>query len=279
MRNTFFKGLKFTLLFPILTLGCTTVSHYFKTITVDSEIKELEEKNSKIIDNFSIFTSYKLKKNENNNKTIVILHDIEETTAIYDNFFKNKEIENSIFLYDRPGYGLSEESKAPRNLKNLSLELHSLVSKLDLKNLIIISKGNSCYISEKFTQLYPDLVIQQIKLNPSKSFENFKEDFYFIKNNIYTKHGVMELIQKFNTNFNNRLKDLDPEIKKRFFYHIRTNFWEASLNETKGIRNSLKDLNILNTSTIVIIDDNIDSFFIQDSENVKKVLLKINEKI
>jgi predicted transcriptional regulator len=107
-QRIIFKTLKFTITGGIGLLSSTTISHYIKYNTTDTETKKKEEEYSQKITNFTVETNYKLIKRNDNLKTVVILHDICETSSLYQKFIEtlsnNKNI--NILVYDRPGYGL-----------------------------------------------------------------------------------------------------------------------------------------------------------------------------
>ena len=61
--------------------------------------------------------------------------------------------------YDRPGLGLSEPSAYPRTIRQMSLELESVLETLEIQGAILVGHSFSASVLRMFEQMYPEKVL------------------------------------------------------------------------------------------------------------------------
>jgi hypothetical protein len=138
-----------------------------------------------------------------------------------------------------------------------------------------VSYQNSSFISELFSQKYPELVKKQIKINPSYKYEKLPSKDYINRSQFYTRYGLMEIILKYkNSRFNLKYKDLDENSREIFYYHLRGgNIWTNSLLEVVAFSNNIDDI-VEKEGSVKYIDLSTDNVYsIVNSENFSKFLI------
>lgn len=79
----------------------------------------------------------------------------------------------TVLLYERAGYGRSSKSSLPRTPKNISEELHKLISSVDHDDkMIFIGHSQGGLYLQQYARMYPDTVRGLVLIDPLSANDN-----------------------------------------------------------------------------------------------------------
>lgn len=95
----------------------------------------------------------------NGDLPIVFTSDIGQTMPYIDTYNLHSSLANetSVAVYDKPGYGWSDYTSAPRDIDTIVDEIHTLFEESELsKPFIYVAHGMGSFEAIRYAQLYPD---------------------------------------------------------------------------------------------------------------------------
>ncbi len=175
-----------------------------------------------------------------------------------------------VLCYDRPGYGYSPSTEAPRHANNMSLELKALVDSQVQTNdkIVLVGSGLGSLVARLYRDRFPEQINGMLLIDPIH--EKFhvgneewrKTDFTYRRgweqNLLWNQFGLLEICLKFpnypftkfhlntlNTTQKDTKYDIlsEEQLRSRIHFHVRKDqFWKTLHNESNSIPVSAKQV-------------------------------------
>ncbi|MFW5793818.1 MAG: alpha/beta fold hydrolase [Bacteroidota bacterium] len=126
---------------------------------------------------------------ENRDNAIVIEAALASSSAEWWHIAEQLSQHAIVITYDRAGYGLSTLSKLARTPKNISKELYLLLTRLNIKNkVMIVGHSQGGLYAQQFSRDYPDKVKSLVLIDPLSANDNMFLEL--LTKEEYKKSGV-----------------------------------------------------------------------------------------
>lgn len=198
-------------------------------------------------------------------QTLLFVHGLSSNSDAWSKNIKTLSKTHTCIALDLPGYGKSSKPNADYTPAYFAKTLHSFITKLNLKNIVLIGHSMGGQASIKFTTLYPNLVKKLILVAPAGLEKFSKLEGQTIKN-LYTanlvKHTTDQQIKtNYALNFYKQPKAVDKMIKDRIAIKLASDFEAHCKAIVKSIAGMLDDpvvddLKSISQNTLVIFGKN-----------------------
>ncbi|CAM4183691.1 alpha/beta hydrolase [Erysipelothrix inopinata] len=147
-------------------------------------------------------------------------------------------IDHKVVVIEPLGYGMSDDTDAPRTVENLVNEVHSALDSLDIKEYSLVTHSIWGVYALKYIEMYPNEVNLLVGIDSSLPSQGGADDNQESMINFLAKSGIYRILSSTGDDFLNT-PPMDEEFKQQFKYiSLHSIGSKATQNEGYEMKNN-----------------------------------------